>query len=222
MMRAALALARWEHIDLQAAVQALTPLPVEFAKDTTSACVAELIQGHGRTLRSFLYIYVGTFVGGGLVLAGHIMGGERGNAGAIGSLPLGMAQPGSPAQLLEKSSGWQLEQALIQAGQQAVDDAIAYADRRLFRLDAPPLWGVQDRTVLRQDVADSLRREVQQENSFVAQYAAADVGNQRLLHVLQLLLLLLRQLLPPPPYHHWCAAPDTLPARAACLMPRGD
>ena len=69
------------------------------------------------------------------------------------------------------------------------DDAIAYADRRLFRLDAPPLWRVQDRTVLRQDVADSLKREVQQENSFVAQYAAADVGNQRLLHVLQLLLL---------------------------------
>lgn len=79
--------------------------------------------------------------------------------------------------------------ARIQAGQQAVDDAIAYADRRLFRLDAPPLWRVQDRTVLRQDVADSLKREVQQENSFVAQYAAADVGNQRLLHVLQLLLL---------------------------------
>jgi predicted NBD/HSP70 family sugar kinase len=99
---AALALARWEHIDLHAAVQALTPLPVEFAKDTTAACVAELIQGHGRTLRSFLYIYVGTFVGGGLVLAGHIMGGERGNAGAIGSLPVGLATTGTaaPPQLL--------------------------------------------------------------------------------------------------------------------------
>jgi predicted NBD/HSP70 family sugar kinase len=119
---AAIALALWEHIDLHAAVQALTPLPVEFAKDTTAACVAELIQGHGRTLRSFLYIYVGTFVGGGLVLAGHLMGGERGNAGAIGSLPVGLAESGtgSPPQLLQQASGWQLEQALIASGHDAL------------------------------------------------------------------------------------------------------
>ena len=79
--------------------------------------------------------------------------------------------------------------ARIQTGQQAVDDAIAYTDRRLFRTDAPPLWRVQDASTLRQDVADSLSREVESENSFVAQYAAADVGNQRLLQGLQLLLL---------------------------------
>ena len=46
--------------------------------------------------------------------------------------------------------------ARIQAGQQAVDDAIAYTDRRLFRTDAPPLWRVKDASTLRQDVADSL------------------------------------------------------------------
>lgn len=74
--------------------------------------------------------------------------------------------------------------ARIQTGQQAVEDAIAYADRRLLRLDAPPLWRVQDTTTLRDDVARSLTREIQSENSFVAQYAAADMGNQRLLHVL--------------------------------------
>jgi len=79
--------------------------------------------------------------------------------------------------------------ARIQTGQQAVEDAIAYADRRLLRLDAPPLWRVQDTTTLRDDVARSLTREIQSENSFVAQYAAADMGNQRLLHVLQVALL---------------------------------
>lgn len=79
--------------------------------------------------------------------------------------------------------------ARIQTGQQAVDDAIAYTDRRLFRRDAPPLWRVDDAGALRQDVAASLGREVESENRFVAQYAAADLGNQRLLYGLQLLLL---------------------------------
>ena len=116
--QAAQALARWEHIDLSAQVQRLTDLPVVFAKDTTAACVAELLQGHGRSVRSFLYVFVGTFIGGGLVLSGHIMNGERGNAGAIGSLPVGCASSGSgmPPQLLQKASGWQLEQALLAAG----------------------------------------------------------------------------------------------------------
>ena len=116
--QAATALARWEHIDLSAELQRLTDLPVVFAKDTTAACVAELLQGHGRSVDSFLYVFVGTFVGGGLVLSGHLMNGERGNAGAIGSLPVGLASSGTgmPPQLLHKASGWQLEQALLGAG----------------------------------------------------------------------------------------------------------
>ncbi len=111
------ALAGWQHLDLKREVESMTDLPVSFAKDTTAACVAELLQGHGQNVRSFLYIFVGTFVGGGMVLSGHIVTGHRGNAGAIGSLPVGLARgEASPPQLLEVASGWQLEQALLQAG----------------------------------------------------------------------------------------------------------
>ena len=121
----ATALRRWEQIDLMAQVQALTPLPVAFAKDTTSACMAEMLQGQGRAISNFLYVFVGTFVGGGMVLAGHIMPGPSGNAGAIGSLPTALAKslrdgqnPSTrqPDQLLQLASGWQLEQALQAAG----------------------------------------------------------------------------------------------------------
>ena len=119
-IQATQALQRWKHVDLLAEVQALTNLPVEFAKDTTSACMAEMLQGHGLQINSFLYIFVGTFVGGGLVVAGHIMAGPRGNAGAIGSMPTSLAHTQSdvtqPAQLLQLASGWQLEQALEAAG----------------------------------------------------------------------------------------------------------
>lgn len=112
----------WEHVDLVQEVQAMSALPIEFAKDTTAACVAELVQGLGRDVPNFLYVYVGTFVGGGLVMDGHIVNGPRGNAGAIGSMPIGLptmgtrANANTPAQLLQLASGWQLEQALMNAG----------------------------------------------------------------------------------------------------------
>ena len=108
-------LARWVDYDLQKAVESLTNLPVAFAKDTMAACLAELYEGHGRTVRNFLYVFVGTFVGGGLVMDGQLVGGSRGNAGAIGSLPTAMASDAMPAQLLAVASGWQLEQALMAA-----------------------------------------------------------------------------------------------------------
>ena len=123
----------WEHIDLVQEVQATSSLPIEFAKDTTAACVAELVQGLGRDVPNFLYVYVGTFVGGGLVMDGHIVNGPRGNAGAIGSMPIGLpplgtrANANTPAQLLQLASGWQLEQALMAAGHdplQVQQDAI--------------------------------------------------------------------------------------------------
>lgn len=111
------ALQRWEALDLRATVQELTELPVEFAKDTTAACIAEMLQGHGRMVENYLYVFVGTFVGGGLVLSGHIVTGKRANAGAIGSMPTSMAgEEGKPAQLLQLASGWHLEQTLEQAG----------------------------------------------------------------------------------------------------------
>lgn len=122
------ALERWTGVDLVARVQAMTELPVQFAKDTMAACMAEMLQGQGLSIESYLYVFVGTFVGGGLVLGGHIMAGPHGNAGAIGSMPTAIAQAGGkPAQLLRMASGQQLERALEAAGhdpQLAHDDAI--------------------------------------------------------------------------------------------------
>lgn len=152
---AVLALARWEHIDLQSRVQQLTTLPVVFAKDTTAACVAELLQGQGRSIRSFLYVFVGTFIGGGLVMSGHIMNGDRGNAGAIGSLPIGMSERSRmPPQLLQMASGWQLEQSLIAAGLNPLlvhQDAIM--DAAYHELTEP--WLIQASEALAMSVATS-------------------------------------------------------------------
>lgn len=106
----------WTEIDIHRRIQAMTALPVEFAKDTIAACVAELVAGEGRRLRNFLYIFIGTFIGGGLVIDSHLHPGSRGNAGAIGSLPLRSEDGKKPPQLLHKASGFVLEQLFKQHG----------------------------------------------------------------------------------------------------------
>lgn len=119
----------WNQIDLGAEVQKLTDLPVSFAKDTSAACVAELLQGRGRDIRSFLYLFMDTFVGGGLVLDSHLHRGIHGNAGAVASLPLRMAQGSELApQLIGEASLWDLEQRFRQHG---LDPMAAYDARAL-------------------------------------------------------------------------------------------
>lgn len=124
--------ARWDRVDLREAVAALTPLPVELLKDTAAACVAELVAGRGRSVKSFLYVFVDTFIGGGLVIDSHLRAGVHGNAGAIGSMPLGLAADGAaPPQLLSCASLLNLERLYAAAGL----DVGAVADERA--LEAP-------------------------------------------------------------------------------------
>lgn len=120
----------WNAIDLGARVQQMTELPVSFAKDTSAACVAELLQGRGRDLPSFLYLFLDTFIGGGLVLHSHPHRGLHGNAGAVASLPLAMSVPGGgvPAQLVSQASLWDLEQRFRA---HALDPMAAYDARAL-------------------------------------------------------------------------------------------
>jgi len=104
--------AKWAGVAIRERIVAMTELPVEFVKDTAAACVAELVAGRGRSIGSFLYVFFDTFVGGGLVIDSQLRAGLNGNAGAIGSMPLGLARSGSgvaPDQLLSRASLVNLE-----------------------------------------------------------------------------------------------------------------
>jgi predicted NBD/HSP70 family sugar kinase len=108
---------RWNRLDLRDAVARLCDWRVHSMKDTAAACVAELVAGRGRGMHSFLYIFVDTFIGGGLVIDSHLRNGLTGNAGAIGSMPLGLPEGGAaPAQLLSVASLHTLELAWRAAG----------------------------------------------------------------------------------------------------------
>lgn len=62
--------------------------PVFFENDGNAGALAELLCGAGLDLRNFLYIHLGKFVGGGLVLGGQVHEGRNGNAGALASMPV--------------------------------------------------------------------------------------------------------------------------------------
>ena len=106
----------WTRTSMRERLQRLTPLPVQFAKDTAAACVAELVAGRGRSLKSYLYLFVDTLVGGGLVIDGQPRSGVYGNAGAVGSMPLALAGGTRPAQLLGVASLVTLEEMHAAAG----------------------------------------------------------------------------------------------------------
>ena len=102
---------KWQSYAIGEHYRKLTGLPTYVANDVNLACMAELMFGRGTEFRNFAYFYVGYFVGGAVVLDGKVFHGSRGNAGALGSIPVS-AGVGGAAQLINASSIFALERNL--------------------------------------------------------------------------------------------------------------
>ncbi len=105
----------WKQFDLKGELEDAFAWPVILCNDATAACAAELFFGKGRDLRNYAYIYVGYFVGGGVVIDGRLYQGPNGNAGAAGSIPVPRADGGSE-QLIRAASLYLLENRMAAAG----------------------------------------------------------------------------------------------------------
>ena len=82
---------------------------VGFENDVNLAALGEQWRGAGRGVSDFVFLWVGTGVGLGIVIDGRLHRGAGGAAGEIGYLPLGMDDPHDPASrrrgALEESAG---------------------------------------------------------------------------------------------------------------------
>ncbi|MFN4158089.1 MAG: ROK family transcriptional regulator [Gemmobacter sp.] len=121
----------WRSLDLSAALSAL-PFLVSVVNDGSAACAAEMTFGalpHGDDV---IYLFLGTFIGGGLAQRGRLVLGPTGNAGAFGSV---LVQGGAdkPRQLIEVASLIGLERALQGRGE----------DPRRFRMQQMA-WNMAD------------------------------------------------------------------------------
>ncbi|MCY0857876.1 ROK family transcriptional regulator [Cupriavidus sp. D39] len=77
----------WDAVDFAAELSDATGLPVFGENDGTAAAVAELFYGSHHA-QSFLYVFVGPAIGGGVALNGDCVRGVSGNAGDIGMMPV--------------------------------------------------------------------------------------------------------------------------------------
>lgn len=105
----------WKDLDFGEQAAEFTDLPVFAINDASAACRAEHLYGRNHGFRDYAYFFIGSFVGGGVVVNDTVFEGNQGNAGALGSLrstgPLGESQ-----QLIDVASLHLLEERLAQAG----------------------------------------------------------------------------------------------------------
>jgi predicted NBD/HSP70 family sugar kinase len=112
----------WRQFDLHAQASEHIRYPVYLQNDATSACGAELVFGVGPSYPDFVYFFIGSFIGGGIVLNSEVFSGRSGTAGALGPLPVRGGQ-GENRQLLDIASIFVLEKLLLERG-----------------IDPQPLW----------------------------------------------------------------------------------
>jgi predicted NBD/HSP70 family sugar kinase len=88
------ALPGWEDYPIAAELTRQAGLPAIVENDATAAAIAERLHGVARDLASFVYLFVGTGLGAGLFLGGHLYKGSAHNAGEIGHM---IVEPGGRA-----------------------------------------------------------------------------------------------------------------------------
>ncbi len=130
-------MADWRRRDIQAEIARLCPFPVFVQNDATAACGAELVFGSGERRKDFLYFYIASFIGGGLVLNGQLFTGRGGNAAALGSMPV-PGPDGGMRQLISVASMASLEGYMRARG---------LATDPLWQ--TPPEWTVPDEILAR-------------------------------------------------------------------------
>lgn len=79
-------LTRWNRVRIREALTEATGLETLVDKDVTSAAVAETWVGGASGAGSFVFMYMGTGIGCGIVLNDEVVRGTSGNAGEIGHI----------------------------------------------------------------------------------------------------------------------------------------
>ncbi|ALI56696.1 ROK family transcriptional regulator [Celeribacter marinus] len=109
----------WRDINFAKEVAAFTELPLFTENDGTAACRAEYVFGRGREFYDYAYFFVGSFIGGGIVMDSKVIEGRQGNASALGPLRVPYddgSQSGGECALMDVASLYVLEAAVAKAG----------------------------------------------------------------------------------------------------------
>lgn len=123
-------LLEWRDRDFNVELGSRIGQEVLLQNDASAACGAELAFGTASDLPDlFMHMFIGYFIGGGLVIDNRLYTGPSGNAGAIGSMPV-VGADGKVTQLLRLASIHGLSRRVIESG-----------NDRSYLFNAPLEWG---------------------------------------------------------------------------------
>ncbi|TQS73609.1 ROK family transcriptional regulator [Rhodobacteraceae bacterium] len=105
----------WRDIDVAQEIAKISDLALFTENDGTAACRAEHVFGRGRAFGDYAYFFIGSFIGGGVVLNSKVEIGSKKNAGAFGSLRV-PGPDGTEVALLDAASLHLLEAAIARDG----------------------------------------------------------------------------------------------------------
>ena len=120
----------WDQADFPDALSRALGLPVFSENDGNAAAIAELFYGHGRRCDDFVYLFLGSAIGGGIAIDGDCLRGATGNAGDIGVIPVPPSRlPSAP----QPSGPWDilLSRASLNALVRHLNYSGAAADNRI-------------------------------------------------------------------------------------------
>jgi predicted NBD/HSP70 family sugar kinase len=149
----------WQGFPVVERLGTLLGVPVLVENDATAAAVGERLYGVGQRLRDFLFVFIGTGIGAGLILSGHPYGGSSGRAGELGHVvtaPGGRPCPCGNSGCLERYASLSAAQAALTGqpeGGVPVDPA---ALLRAFEAGAPALLAWLDEAARHLSVAVNL------------------------------------------------------------------
>lgn len=76
----------WSNVPLGELLQTQTGMPAAIANDVNAGALGEFTYGAGRGTSDMVSVFVGTGIGGGIILNGQLHAGARGAAGEIGHM----------------------------------------------------------------------------------------------------------------------------------------
>ncbi|ADE39756.1 ROK family transcriptional regulator [Candidatus Puniceispirillum marinum] len=115
----------WKKINLKTFIEGLTDLPVFLEHDVKAACLADMtLTPKNERAPSYLYIFVGTVLGGAIVIEDNLFKGRFGYAGALGPMITGRSEDGKPLPVLDFASTSMIDKPLARLGTKLIAESL--------------------------------------------------------------------------------------------------
>jgi len=118
----------WNNLPLAAKLEEALGIPAYIDNDVRVGAIGEFTYGAGRDVQDMVAIFVGTGIGGGIILNGELRGGFRGGAGEVGHTVVAAGngvvgktgQPGTVEPLASRTGMERMVKEMVSAGRKSV------------------------------------------------------------------------------------------------------